>query len=76
MSNRQEKNELKLIIGKQLRQARTDHDLSIQEIVEDLGVGRQTIWKYEKGIILPSLPMLIRLADFFNTTTDWFLGRD
>ncbi len=40
-----------------------------------LGVTKQCVSNWENDNILPSIEMLIRLADFFGVSTDELLGR-
>lgn len=40
-----------------------------------IGVSRQVIMNYVNGTSLPSAQRLVRIADEFNVTTDWLLGR-
>lgn len=41
-----------------------------------LGVSKQAVSNWENDNIQPSIEMLIRLADTFNVTTDYLLGRE
>ena len=41
-----------------------------EELADRLGVSRQTITKWEKGTILPSLEYLIDLSRLFGVTID------
>lgn len=42
---------------------------------EHLGVSAQAINQYRLGIARPSLENLCKIADFYNVTTDYLLGR-
>jgi repressor LexA len=44
-------------------------------IAELLGVGQRQISYYESGQDIPSLPLLIILADYFNVSLDYIAGR-
>ncbi|MCM3784368.1 helix-turn-helix domain-containing protein [Neobacillus mesonae] len=57
---------------KELREAR---GMSTQELADILGVSQRQIQLYEKGDSLPKLEGLIILADLFNVSTDYLLGR-
>ena len=39
-----------------------------------LGCGENTIYRYLEGTRVPTVAMVIQLADFFNCTTDFLLG--
>ena len=53
-----------------VRRLRTARDLSQGALGEALGVSRQTINAIETGRYLPSLPLAIGLARFFDTTVE------
>lgn len=58
-----------------LRDLREDHDLTQKETASILGIRQQTYSNYETGRneIPPHLLMI--LADYYHTTTDYLLGR-
>ena len=58
---------------KYLRLAR---ELNQVQLAERLGVKKQSISNWENDNIMPSIDMLIRIADFFHVSTDYLLGRD
>ena len=47
-----------------------------EELADRLGVSRQTITKWEKGTILPSLEYLIDLSRLFGVTIDHLVKDD
>lgn len=54
---------------------REDHDLPQRELAAQLGISQQQYSLYEKGYRDLPTDILIRLADLYNTTTDYLLGR-
>ena len=48
--------------------------LSINDIESKVGLGKNTLYSWKKKI--PSGTNLTKVADFFNVTTDYLLGRD
>ncbi len=50
--------------------------VSQRMIAEYLGVTNQTYSNYETGKREPSREMVLRLADYFDVTTDYLLGRE
>ena len=40
-----------------------------------MNVTKQCVSNWENDNVLPSIEMLMRLADFFGVTTDYLLGR-
>lgn len=59
-----------------LRKIRENADVSVKTLADFLKVDRKTIYNWEcKATDIPS-SMLIKLADFFNVSTDYLLGRN
>lgn len=58
---------------KYLRQSRK---LNQVQLADKLGVAKQSVSNWENDNIMPSVEMLEKIADFFNVTTDYLLGRD
>jgi len=54
---------------------RIDNDLTQQQVADFLMCNRQVYARYERGIREIPVSMLIRLADFYNTSVDYLLGR-
>ncbi len=46
------------------------------EVAELLNVSRSTLSKYEKGLLMPNVDNLIKLADLYNVSCDYLLGRE
>jgi putative transcriptional regulator len=53
-----------------VRERRTARRLSQGDLAQDLGVSRQTINAIETGRYLPSLPLAIAIAHYFETTVE------
>ncbi len=64
-------------INKAIQKLRRAKKITQSEAAEQLGVSLSAYQKYErdKDSLLPSLEMVIRMADFYGTTTDFVLGR-
>ena len=60
---------------KRLKELRNEMKLTQQEVADALSIERITYARYESGARSPSLDMLSKLADFFNTTSDYLLRR-
>ena len=58
-----------------LRILRKQKKLLQKDVAEAINVGRSTYVKYEKGDSEPSYAILKKLADFFNTTTDYLIEK-
>jgi len=59
-----------------IRQIRKEHKLTMKELGEIIGVAESTISMYETGNREPDLNTLSQIADYFNVTVDYLLGRD
>ena len=59
-----------LTVQNDVRLLRTGRNLSQGALGQALGVSRQTINAIETGRYLPSLPLAIGLARFFDTTVE------
>lgn len=54
---------------------RQDKRISQNELAKKTGLTRQAISLYETGKREPNLAVINRLADFFNVSVDYLLGR-
>ena len=57
-----------------LRDLREDHDLSQTQIAEILGMKQPQYCRYERGLRDIPTDVLIRLAKYYHTSTDYILG--
>lgn len=55
---------------------RQSYELNQVQLAEKLGVKKQSISNWENDNIMPSVEMLEKIADFFEVSTDYLLGRD
>lgn len=60
---------------RRLRDLREDHDLYQKDVAEFLGIHPVQYFKYEKGQREIPVHLLVRLAEFYKTSTDYLLGR-
>ena len=58
-----------------LNELRKDTGFSMRQVAIKLGIPYTTYISYEKGDREPNSEMLIKLADFFNCSIDYLLGR-
>lgn len=63
-----------LNIGKKIRDLRTLHHISQENLAENIGVSRQTVTNYENMSSQPDLETLRKLALLFNVSSDYLLG--
>lgn len=62
-------------LKERLRELRKQSDLSQQDIADKMGVSKQTISQYERGVREPDLDNLLALCDIFNVSADYLLGK-
>ena len=53
---------------------RIDNDISIKEISEYLGLNRYVYARYEKGRRQFPVDIIIKLAEYYDCSTDYLLG--
>lgn len=58
-----------------IRDLREDQDLTQEHVAELLGIRQTTYSKYELGKILVPIDMLIKLADLYQVSLDYLVGR-
>jgi methanogenic corrinoid protein MtbC1 len=58
-----------------LRELRTSAELRQKDLAHALGVAQTTIANYEQGTRFPDETNLLRIADHFNVSLDYLLGR-
>ena len=59
-----------------IRRMRTARNMSQVEFAKLIGVTKQCVSNWENDNVLPSIEMLVKIADVFNVTTDLLLGRE
>lgn len=59
-----------------LRELREREGLTQAELSKKLNISPSTVGMWEKGYRSPDYEMLGRIADYFNVTTDYLLGRE
>lgn len=57
-----------------IKDLREDHDLSQQQVADYLGMKQPQYSRYERGLRDVPTDILIRLAKFYKTSTDYILG--
>lgn len=57
-----------------IREIREDKDLTQKQVSKILNCTQQTYSRYETGEITIDIFNLIKLAEFYNTSTDYLLG--
>lgn len=65
----------KEIFCTRLRQLRQSKNLTIIELGNELNVSKQTISHWENGDRLPAINVFVALADYFDVSLDYLVGR-
>lgn len=63
------------LFSQRLRTLREKRRLSRRVLAELCGLSKNMVSLYERGEREPSVEALVSLADFFEVTTDYLLGR-
>ena len=58
-----------------IRNLREDHDYRQRQLADILHVSQNTYSQYENGVIELTAEKLLLLADFYNVSVDYLLGR-
>lgn len=61
-------------MNQRIRDLREDNDLKQKELACILSIAQTTYSGYERGRVNIPIPILIRLAKFYNTSIDYLLG--
>lgn len=60
---------------RRLKDLREDHDLTQTQLAKLLGIQQTVYSRYERGFQNLPLEYLLFLADFYQVSTDYLLGR-
>ncbi len=61
---------------KNLRKLRINRGISQQQLADVMGTTQQSVNKYENHNVEPDISALIKLADYFETSIDYLVGRN
>lgn len=64
------------MLGENIQKLRKSFSLSQVEFAKALGVSKQCVSNWENSYIQPSLDTLIKIANYFNVSTDFLLDRN
>ena len=59
-----------------LKEQRKLYGMTQREMAEKLGISQPSYIRYEQGTAEPSQENLVKIADIFDVSTDYLLGRD
>lgn len=63
------------LFKERFKQERISKGITQKSLSEILGVDRTSISKYENGKQLPEVPVLEKMANYFDVSTDYLLGK-
>lgn len=69
-NNNTNNNNIIINFGNNLKNLRTENNITMQELSDKLGLSRQIISNYENGRKLPNLYSLVQISRFFNCSID------
>ena len=62
-------------MANRIKELRNELHMTQTSFGETLGITQETVSCYESGKIYPSFPQLCRMADLFNASLDYIMGR-
>ena len=65
---------MEIILGKRLKELRTERRLTQKELSRALNLNAVTYLHYEKGQREPPLSVLVDMAKYFDVSVDFLLG--
>lgn len=64
-----------IIVGERIRALRKEGALSQVALAEKIDSNQKQVSKWERSQIEPNIDMLKRLADYFEVSVDYLIGR-
>ena len=64
------------MLSEKIAELRMSKNWSQVELARRLSISKQTVSNWENNNIMPSVEMLEKIADTFNVSTDYLLGRE
>ncbi|MBQ1523349.1 MAG: helix-turn-helix transcriptional regulator [Erysipelotrichaceae bacterium] len=65
---------MELTLGENIRALRKQRKLTQEQLAEVLGVTTGAVYKWESGLSVPEITLIMEMADFFDTSVDVILG--
>lgn len=64
-----------MTIGENIKNKRLEYDIEQQKLAQRIGVSKAMICGIEKGVKIPSVALLVSIADTLHCSVDELLGR-
>ena len=65
---------MEITLAENIRNFRKERKLTQEQLSEVLGVTPGAVYKWESGMSVPELSLIVEMADFFDTSVDVLLG--
>ena len=65
---------MEISLSDNIRKFRKERRLTQEQLAEVMGVTTGAVHKWESGLSIPDISLIVELADFFNTSVDVLLG--
>lgn len=62
-------------LAMQFKKIRKERNLTQKQVADGVGIAEQAYQRYEYGRTIPSALVLIALADYFDISLDYLVGR-
>ncbi len=63
-------------IGEIIKELRLEKNISQKKLADAIGVSQKAIDFWERGVNEPKASYIIKLADYFEVSADYILGRN
>ena len=63
------------VFSNRLKMLRKEKKIKQEQLAEALNIGKSSVGNYEIGTRLPDADVVVALADYFNVSADYLLGR-
>lgn len=74
-ANLQAMSKAKIIVGRRVAELRCARGLTQEDFARAIGVSARTIGNVEREKSMPDLAIVIGIADFFEVSVDYLVGR-
>lgn len=64
-----------MTVAEGLKRFRKEKELTQEAVAAAIGIHRQAYTRYESGKVLPIITVLIKMADVYNVSIDYLVGR-
>ena len=61
--------------GNRIKSLRLSRSMTQEQLAQKLGVSAQAVSRWETGATYPDITMLPMIADFFDVSMDYIMGR-